>query len=161
MTVIRWMCSRAAAVSMLCMTARQNSRVALGGEADAEGPCGDRAEAIAVDAGAGALEQAAVDECAEQAEDSGLRQAGAIDDLAERKLFAEMAERLEDIAGAQHGERFVAVAAPGSGGGHLLPGGGRGAAGVLLGLRQGGFRTHGGASYIPRGGMGKREYAMP
>ncbi len=63
--------------------------VALGRETDAEGPVGDGAEAVAVDAGAGALEQAAVDEGAEETEDSGLGEVGALDHLGERELFAE------------------------------------------------------------------------
>jgi hypothetical protein len=83
--------------------------VSLGGEADAEGLGGDRAEAVAIDSGAGTLQQAAVDKSAEEAKDGCLGQAGAFDDLGELELFAKVAEGLEHFAGAEDGLGFVAI----------------------------------------------------
>ena len=111
LTVMRWTCSRAAATLHGLHDGAAELGVALGGEADAEGPRGDRAEAVAVDTGAGAFEQAAVNERAEEAKDGRFRKLGALDDLGKGELFAERAEGFEDLAGAQDGLGFVAVTA--------------------------------------------------
>ena len=85
--------------------------VALCGEADAIGARGDRTEAVPIDAGVGTLEQAAVDERAQQAEDGGLGQPCALDHVVEAEFLAEGAEGLEDFAGAEDSLGLVAVAA--------------------------------------------------
>ena len=83
--------------------------VALRREADAEGLRGYRAEAILIDAWACALQQAAMDEGAQQAEDGGLGQAGAFHHVGEHQFFSHGAEGLQHFACAEHGLRFVAI----------------------------------------------------
>jgi hypothetical protein len=83
----------------------------LRGEADAEGAGGDGDEAVAVDAGGGSLQETAVNEGAEEAEDGGLGEVGALDDLGEGEFFTKGAEGFQDLAGAEDGLGFVAIAA--------------------------------------------------
>ena len=85
--------------------------VSLRCEADAEGPRSERPEAVAIDAGAGAIEQAAMDECAERAKDGGLGNASAVNYVGEAKLLAGAAKRLEDFTGTEDGLRLIAVGA--------------------------------------------------
>jgi hypothetical protein len=73
------------------------------------------AEAAAIDAGGGALEEVAVDEGAKEPEGGGAGELGAVDDVGEVELFAGVAEGFEDLAGAEDGEGFIAVAAAGRG----------------------------------------------
>src|SRR5580704_5075937 len=84
--------------------------VTLSSEADAERSGSDWTEPVPVHPGAGAFQQAAMDQSSEQTEDSGLRELGAFNDIGETKLFAKAVEGLEDIAGTKNGLGLIAVA---------------------------------------------------
>lgn len=77
-----------------------------------------------------------MDEGAEEAENGGFGELGAVDDLGEAEVFAEGAEGFEDLTGTQHGLRFVAISAAGG------CGCGGGVGGLGSGLSGAGSRAH-------------------
>jgi len=83
--------------------------VALSGETDAEGTRRDRTKAVAVDAGTDTLDEATMNERAQQAEGGGFRQACPLHHFGEREFLAKVAKGLEHFAGAEYGLRFIAI----------------------------------------------------
>src|SRR6266702_1670205 len=78
--------------------------ISLRGKADPQRARRDRTEAIAIDSGACALQESAMDERPEQAEDGGLGELRSVDHVGEAQVLAEAAKRLQDLGRA---ERFA------------------------------------------------------
>src|ERR1039458_7286528 len=85
-------------------------RVSLRGKTNAQWLRGHGAKAVSVDAGACTLDQAAVNQGAQQAEDGCFRKMRALDYIGETEFFVQRAKRFQHLAGAQDSLRLIAIA---------------------------------------------------